>query len=183
MTEEFIETTEVAKLIRKQLKRHFPGTKFSVRTQPGSSIRIRWTDGPAERVVHRVVRQFSGATFDSTIDLKKRKVSYLLPDGSAMLADAPGTTENAGVIPAEKHAAPHPDARLVRFMCDFIFCYREISEQYVERCREIWENLDIDTACEIYNSRYFPKWPGDEDDGWRLAMYLSEGAPPSRGDD
>jgi DNA polymerase III alpha subunit (gram-positive type) len=67
----YINCTETAKLIRKALKENFPGTKFSVKKSAGgSSVYVRWTDGPAETKVSKVVKFFEGATFDCTVDLK-----------------------------------------------------------------------------------------------------------------
>ena len=64
---------ETAKLIRSTLKDTFPGSVFSVTTKTysgGSSIRVRWTDGPATTDVERTVGSFHGASFDGMIDLK-----------------------------------------------------------------------------------------------------------------
>lgn len=68
-----IENTEVAKLIRKDLKRAFPGAKFSVRTQKysgGSSIHVNWTDGPTKGKVESLVGHYKGANFDGMQDMK-----------------------------------------------------------------------------------------------------------------
>jgi hypothetical protein len=67
----YISCTETAKLVRKALKENFPGIKFSVKKSVGgSSIYVRWTDGPADLAVEQVVKFFEGATFDDSIDLK-----------------------------------------------------------------------------------------------------------------
>ena len=66
-----VETKEAAKLIRKTLKRNFPGIKFSVRTNSysmGSHVSIEWTDGPTERAVDAVVAPFYGVGFNSMDD-------------------------------------------------------------------------------------------------------------------
>jgi hypothetical protein len=68
----YIPVAEVAKLVRKALKENFAGIKFSVRSSSysgGASIDVRWLDGPCEPDVTKVVKQFQGATFDSSIDL------------------------------------------------------------------------------------------------------------------
>lgn len=65
---------ELAKLIRKELKANFPGQKFSVRSSNysgGSSIAIRWTDGPTQGDVDLVVEHFQRVSFDGMIDLKE----------------------------------------------------------------------------------------------------------------
>ncbi len=69
----FFRATDVAKIARKLLAVTFPGVKFSVTSDyysMGSSVRVRWTDGPTERQVNRAVsplyqRRFDGMT-DST---------------------------------------------------------------------------------------------------------------------
>lgn len=65
---------ETAKKIRKVLKEQFPGVKFSVRSSSysmGSSIDVRWTDGPMEEEVAPVVDRFSSASFDGYNDSEK----------------------------------------------------------------------------------------------------------------
>lgn len=69
----YFSTAETAKLIRKALKEAFPGVKFSVRSDVysgGSSINVRWTDGPTAKMVESVAGTFSGAYFDGSIDYK-----------------------------------------------------------------------------------------------------------------
>ena len=68
----FIDTKDVAKLIRRELK-VFKGTKFSVRISRyagGSSIRVYWVDGPTDLEVNSLIGHFHGSTFDGMIDLK-----------------------------------------------------------------------------------------------------------------
>ena len=68
-----IATTEVAKILRKTLKKAYPETKFSVRSSTytgGSSIRISWTDGPTSEDVKAKTNYFQGADFDGMQDLK-----------------------------------------------------------------------------------------------------------------
>ncbi len=68
-----IESCEVAKIVRGELKKHFPATKFSVKTSKyagGSSIDVKWTDGPTVKQVEKVAGKYHGAQFDGMIDLK-----------------------------------------------------------------------------------------------------------------
>ena len=86
-TETRLDTTEVAKIIRKDLRAAFPGQKFRVRSSKyagGSSIRVDWTDGPTTGEVDAIVKRYEGATFDGMRDLKEYKEPELLanPDGS-----------------------------------------------------------------------------------------------------
>ena len=69
----FLTVSEVAKLVRRSLKEAFPGVKFSVRSKSyagGSSIRVKWTDGPSEPAVKAVVERFEGGYFDGMTDYK-----------------------------------------------------------------------------------------------------------------
>jgi hypothetical protein len=76
----YISCTDTAKLIRTELKKNFPGIKFSVKSSSyagGASISVRWTDGPARPTVEKVVKVFEGSTFDGSIDLKSYHSSTL----------------------------------------------------------------------------------------------------------
>lgn len=48
------DAAHVAKNVRKDLARNFPGVKFSVRKSSYSDIAIEWTDGPSEKEVQEV---------------------------------------------------------------------------------------------------------------------------------
>jgi hypothetical protein len=57
-----LDITEVAKLLRKELRETFQGVKFSVRIDRfsmGESIDIRWLDGPASVLVDRIADKYS----------------------------------------------------------------------------------------------------------------------------
>jgi len=61
---ENIDTKEVATLVRKVLKTHFPRHKFSVRIERysmGSSINVTWIDGPLVKDVEAIAGHFSGS--------------------------------------------------------------------------------------------------------------------------
>lgn len=79
---QYIPVTETAKFLRTVLKEAFPGIKFSVKTDKysgGSSIDIRWTDGPTVAQVKTFVDVFEGSYFDSMIDYKG--CQYAMLDG------------------------------------------------------------------------------------------------------
>jgi len=59
---------EVAKIVRKILKKEFPGIKFSVRSDY-TSVRIYWTDGPTARDVEKFVNGFEYGHFDGMQDM------------------------------------------------------------------------------------------------------------------
>ncbi len=53
----YVPITDAAKVARSDLKRAFPGTKFSVRCEHYTSINVRYTDGPIAAAVKEVVRK------------------------------------------------------------------------------------------------------------------------------
>jgi hypothetical protein len=78
---------ETAKLVRKVLKREFPGQKFSVRSHTyagGASVSIGYTGGPCQRTVEDAVNWLQGCDFDGMIDLKTYRDAVLVAneDGS-----------------------------------------------------------------------------------------------------
>lgn len=54
--------------IRKHLKKLFPGVKFSVRNERGSSVAVRWADGPTTKAVDRALAWFKAGRFDGMTD-------------------------------------------------------------------------------------------------------------------
>lgn len=64
----------VAINLRKELKKLFPKTKFSVKSD-FNSVRIRWTDGPLVSEVETVTCKYSGGHFDGMDDSYKHERS------------------------------------------------------------------------------------------------------------
>ena len=125
----YLTVTETAQLTRKALQTAFPGVKFSVKSSKysgGASINIHWTDGPRQSEVKPIADGFEGASFDGMNDLKSPQDSWLLPDGTAQLARRPESY--GGSIPGYESEKPHPDAELVSFGANFVFCNRHISD-------------------------------------------------------
>lgn len=123
-----LSTVETAKLVRKALRAEFPATKFSVRSSNysgGSSIDIRWTDGPTSVEVDEVSSGFAGGGFDGSIDLRYYVTSWLAPDGTASPARSTGTEGSGGAYAGFDYPRPHPDAELVTFGSHFVFTQRE----------------------------------------------------------
>lgn len=61
-----------AKNLRTQLRKAFPGHKFSVTTDRfsgGDSIRIRWTDGPAVSRVEAIACRYKAGSFNGNEDI------------------------------------------------------------------------------------------------------------------
>jgi hypothetical protein len=64
--------TTAAKNIRIELKRAFPGVKFSVKTSRfsmGDSITVSWTDGPQAKQVDEIADKYAAGSFDGSQDL------------------------------------------------------------------------------------------------------------------
>jgi hypothetical protein len=67
----YVGATELAKMIRKELKAAFKGQKFSVRRSTysmGSSVGVNWFDGPTEADVRSVIGRFQQIGFDGMTD-------------------------------------------------------------------------------------------------------------------
>lgn len=87
MTVKRLTCADTAKLVRAELKRKYPGQKFSVRSHTyagGASISISYTGGPDQREVEGTVNWLQGADFDGMIDMKTYRDSVLVAneDGS-----------------------------------------------------------------------------------------------------
>lgn len=132
----YLSVTETAALVRAALKRAFPKITFSVRSKSysgGSSIDVKWTDGPTTTMVSAVTDQYQGSRFDGMIDLSYSVYHWLLPDGSAVVALNPGTVGGGGSVPAERTAHPAPYARMVRFCADHVFTNRHYTAAFLQR--------------------------------------------------
>ena len=153
MNVENISAVDTAKLVRKVLKGTFPNQNFSVKTSTysgGSSIDVRWADGPIQTEVEPIVRRYEGSGFDGSIDLKYSRSHWLRPDGSVLVYHDPGSVNSMGQQPAEDNRMLAPvmpeDAKCVRFMVDFIFCKRSISndkEVVDEAIDWIYDNIKV----------------------------------------
>ena len=146
----YLTVAETAKLVRRAIGSKFPGVKFSVRSSSysgGASINISWTDGPRQPEVESIASGFAGADFDGMIDMAIHNESWLLPDGSAELASSPGTEGSRGTLPGFVSDAPHPNAELVRFSADYVFCNRHISN-WNERQTEALAYIRAHCRCD-----------------------------------
>lgn len=129
MDKRYIGHAEQARMIRAQLKRHFPGVTFSVRSRSyagGASIDIKWIDGPLYSAVNAITSPFAGGGFDGMIDMAYNVDSWLCPDGSVSYGQSVGTQGSLGSDPAYSHPAPCEGAELVSFAANHVFCSRRI---------------------------------------------------------
>ena len=72
-----------AKNIRIELKRAFPGVKFSVKTSKfagGDSIRVGWIDGPTTSQVDAIIGKYTGGHFDGMTDSYNYRTDYAWTD-------------------------------------------------------------------------------------------------------
>lgn len=133
---DYISCVETAKLIRKALKRLWPTTKFSVRSDQyagGASIRVSWVDGPTDAQVSEITGPFAGSNFDGMIDMAVSSLAWLEDDGTASHAYGIGTGGQRGSIPETIGSRRTPGARLVHFLADYVFTEREYSAEFLKR--------------------------------------------------
>lgn len=89
---------ETAKMVRQVLKARWPHVKFSVRSNTyagGSSIDVRWLDGPMVSEVEAAVAHLEGASFDGMIDLKSYNEPMMI-DGVPVMSGADFIMEARG---------------------------------------------------------------------------------------
>ena len=125
----WVPAKEAARLVRAVLKTQFPETKFSVRTDTysgGSSVHVRYTDGPAWRDVDAALKPFSGSGFDGMIDLAYSRTAWLYPDGTASHAQTAGTEDSRGSVPTAFGDPLKPGGELVRFACSSVIVSQDI---------------------------------------------------------
>lgn len=127
-----ISPTDTAKLIRVQLKAKFPKVKFSVKTSVysgGSSINIKWTDGPTGEMVEKICKPYAGSGFDGMTDYKYSVDAWLLPTGEAYMR----RIEAHHGCDGETIEAQLDGSIPVSFSADFVFCDRSISMEAMRR--------------------------------------------------
>lgn len=118
----YIDTADVAKLVRDELKQKFPSVKFSVRSKRysgGSSIDVSWIDGPTSKQVRAITQHFAGASFDGMVDLK------------------------------EYHDTEH-NGETVHFGADYVFDSREYSREFTQTVAAIVAN-EYGVDCPVLN--------------------------------
>lgn len=132
-TGEWVDGTDLAKLVRAALKKAFNGVKFSVRSS-GSSVSIRWQDGPPVEEVRWVAGDYQTAGFDGSIELAYSYSLWLYADGSASVAHSEGTVGSNGYAPEIIASSLRPDGVLCTQVSRvYISCYRDLSRTAYER--------------------------------------------------
>lgn len=146
---EYLSCAQTATLVRAQLKKHFPGVKFSVKSSSyagGASIRVRYESNSVwSKNVRAVTDQFVGSGFDGMIDMAYHRTHFLNADGTADLAHDAGTESSRGSVP-ERFGDAKPGAVKVSFGADHIFVENEFRAPECARCIE-W---NIGYRCDHY---------------------------------
>lgn len=142
----------VAKYIRRDLKKVFPTTKFSVRYKSyagGSSIDVRWTDGPTSAAVNKVAGKYESKGFDGMIDLAYSYSFYLLPNGELECAGTSGTQGSMGTVPSFENVPTYFSAKKVSLEGGYVMC---------ERTQSNYE-ADVEAIAARFQASYsdFPK--------------------------
>lgn len=130
---EHISPTETAKLIRRTLRREHPAIKFSVRTSKyagGASVNVRWTDGPTEFAIRKLLAPFAGQGFDGSIDLAYHRHAWLHDDGTVTFAETSGTAGSRGAVDANYAPPADMSAQLVSFGAHYVGTRRELSDEF-----------------------------------------------------
>ena len=129
---EWINRATVAGMIRKDLKREFPGIKFTVRSRSysgGGSINIGWTDGPTTNRVQGVTGRYADRGFDGSIDLQYYINHARLADGTIVQIHSSGTQGSMGAVPGFREELP-PGAVEVNLNTGYVSCNRDFSEAF-----------------------------------------------------
>lgn len=125
----YLSTADTAKLIRTALRAAFPGVTFRVRSKVysgGSSITVRWTDGPSPRAVKAITDPFSGKDFDGMIDMSFYVTAIVDARGRIVGHKSPGSSGSGGTYDPVDDPIP-PGGRLVHFGADYVFTERALS--------------------------------------------------------
>lgn len=136
---EYISAVEAAKMIRAELKKKFPGVKFSVRSQSyagGSSVNVSYTDGPAYKRVVAIVEAYEGASFDGMIDMEYSIDRWLCPLHGVSFASTSGTEGSRGVVEAANFGRCCDRAAVACFLCKYNGVSRELSEAFYRKATE-----------------------------------------------
>jgi hypothetical protein len=91
MKKTLTEAAQAAKAIKQELKKTFPGIKFSVRSDNfsmGDSVHIGWTDGPTVKQVDTVVDKYQYGHFNGMEDIYENSNNRNdLPQAKFVMAD------------------------------------------------------------------------------------------------
>ena len=171
--------TDIAKIMRRELKTNYPKTKFSVRCKSyagGGAIDISWTDGPTKKSVEAIMDKYGDRGFDGMIDLEYYYKHWLLPDGSIALAGTGGTGGSRGTVAAWQANKPHPDAVPVDLYTGYISCHRHHSDGFELAVRQAFAQLNENERFELLHKTDALRCltPFERPDRYKLNAELSD---------
>jgi hypothetical protein len=164
---EHLSTAELAKVIRDDLKREFPGQKFSVTSSHfsgGSAIDVQWTDGPAYAEVHDLVSDYANRGFDGMIDMAYTISHARLPDGRIVRVASEGTEGSGGSHPSWREQ--YPGAKPVTCSASYVQCQRHHSETALR-----WALAQM-VKQQFVMEEDFEIVPGSSGKGWTVSPWV-----------
>lgn len=135
----YLSCADTAKLIRTALRDAFPGVTFSVRSKVysgGSSINVRWVDGPSTRDVKAITDGYAGRDFDPMIDLGFSVTAVVDARGRIVGHKSPGSSGSRGIFDPIDDPIP-PGGRLVHFGAGYVFADRDLSPAVKARADDL----------------------------------------------
>ena len=120
----YMRPKEVATLVRRRLKQVWPEVKFSVRTDTyagGASIDARYTGGPGQHEVEKVMHEYQFARFDSMTDYGFSAYHWLNTATGRMRV---ARVEETASTRAEDNPCPGPGWELVSCGQLYTFAHR-----------------------------------------------------------
>jgi len=176
----YIDVAEVAKLIRKHLKKNFAGVKFSVRISRyagGSSINVGWTDGPTQAEVEKVTGPFQGSRFDGMIDLQYCASQWYCDEHGARVAEIYGHGNGLDGIGASRCCAK---AEHVNMLGDYIHERRELSGEFLgELAAQVRKESGMPAEGDLLDEvpsnsiHAYDSWTRVREAAWRLSRGIS----------
>jgi hypothetical protein len=124
----FVAIADQARLVREELRRRYPDTRFYVRSKTysgGGSINVQY-DGelagaPDWQDVMDALRAYEGGSFDGMIDMGYSRKAWLTPDGRLSAGTSPGTQGSGGYHEPYDEPAPAPGAVLTHLHAHYVF--------------------------------------------------------------
>ena len=170
METKYINTVETAKIVKKILNDYWPDIKWSVRSDKyagGSSLKVKWTDGPTEGQVKEITDYFEGASFDGMIDLK----SYV----KKIELDENGDEINVSYGPDYIFPSRKTSENFVKQVAKVVIDYYNLDESLLQKVKEnyggsyhwdVWDVKPFDNAPDnltTYFHRFARKMEADKD--------------------
>jgi hypothetical protein len=121
----YVDVVEVAKMLRKQLRRDYPGVKFEVRSSrfsQGTSVDVYYTDDLDERKMYDTLTAYAGRRVDGRIDGTYHAQSWACDKHGARVAETTGSMPDHDSIGESRCCG---SAELVRMGASYVAGHRE----------------------------------------------------------